>query len=449
MPYKAKGDIKHIICPTDFGSKKKKKSQPLLTLRELQMVGFMEKVTDTPEWWSKVYDPQLAESWKNEAMSSDLDITPNMAQWIIDELRFKSLVYQNKMTVTLHSGDVCKSDTIIPMELCLQLRDACAELKLGPLHNVEVIPGRRGREINLIPFGLNPLAYGFSRILPDRVIGLDDALESIGLGEVIPRRKETGITREDMSWKVASREDIRVKPYSREYQMLPCDLQLGSDGKWHIASYINNLHPVSYRWIYGVLERIFNASVKQWNATLTPLKDMLHSRARIEYHQAKYYPVTQSIEDTRPQYTEGGSEPEYDDRLKQWRLEHYRAVQPDAGKFRPWAVPINMMHKLPADLAEPVRIEAEVNLDKEYAHKGLQMLFGLHDIQLSPEEPRYEVDWHIFGHMVSVWLFFFFFASSHQYSFYPNMIRMSISRHRHSSSSTRTTSTKCTCPFDK
>ena len=336
-----------------------------------------------------------------------------MAQWIIDELRFKALVYKHRKTVSLYSGDICKSDTIVPPDDCLRLRDACAELRIAPLHQVESVPISRGKHTNLVPIALNPLVYGRSRILNDRTIDLNEAIHSIGLGDVIHRPQGQGETRADMAWKVASSQDTRVKPYSTKYQLLPCDMNLGADGKWHITSYINNLHPVNFRWIYDVFEDVFNASLMQWNATLTPLKDMLHSRARIEYHKAEYYPIPQSIEETRPkpQTSYAGSEIEYDDRLKQWRNEHYKAVQPDAGKFRPWAVPVSMMYSLPTDLAEPVRIEEEVDLSKEYGKKGLQMLFGLHDISLTPEDPNYSIDWHIPGHLVSkpILPFFFFF----------------------------------------
>lgn len=323
-----------------------------------------------------------------------------MAKWIIDELRYKSLVFKHTKSIALHNGDICKSDIAVPMPLLDRLRSACNELESAPLHHAEIVPRTKSRERGLIPMGFYPLVYGRSRILQDRIIGIDDALSTIGDGEVIPRPQETGITREDMVWRVASRADLRVKPYSTDFQMLPSDLKLGPDGKWHIVSYINNLHPVKYRETYNILEEIINCTIPVWNVTLTPLKDMLHSRARILYHKAEYYPIPKEVEATRPQFREGEWQPDYDERLQQWKLQHYKAVQPDADEFKPWAVPPYMMKNLPPGQAEPVRIEEGVELNKDYAKRGLQMFFRILDVQLDQSEPTYEVDWHITGRLV-------------------------------------------------
>lgn len=348
----------------------------------------------------QVYDDNIAEKWMKDGLNSEFDITPNMAKWIIDELRFKSIIYEKSNAVTLRNGDITKSDSAIPNALVNRLREACKELETGPFHRVEVIPGTGGRQRALIPVGLFPLVYGRSRILTDRIIGVRDALDAMGKGETIPRPNETGITREDMVWKVASRADLKVKPYSTDFQTLPTDLRLGPDGKWHIASYINNLHPVKYQGLYEIFEELFNCATTVDDVTLTPLKDMLHSRARIEYHKAEYYPISQDVLETQPDYGPNESEGEYLDRLNKWRLQNYRAVQPDIDGFKPWAIPDTMVKHLPPDLGEPVRIEEGVQLDKDYGETGLQVFFQIIDVQLSPEKPSHEIRWHIVGHLV-------------------------------------------------
>lgn len=354
-----------------------------------------------------------------------------MAKWIIDELRYKAMVYRLQKSVTLRNGDISKSDSAVPPALIERVRRATADLEPGPLHRVEIIPRTNGHERSLIPLGLNPLVYGKSRILPDRLLSIDDALSSIGAGEILDLPQETGITREDMVWKVASRADLKVKPYSTNFQLLPSDLQLGPDGKWHIVSYINNLHPEKFREMYEIMAEIFNELVPVWNTTLTPLKDMLHSRARIEYHKVEYRPVPQEAMNTKPQYREGESENEFAERLNNWRSEHYKAIQPDADDFRPWAVPLSMMYNLPMDLSEPVRIEEGVQLNKDYGKTGLQAFFSLLEIRLTPEDPVYERPWHIEGQLVSL---FFFFSSLSSYSISISNAsrRMSISARRQS-----------------
>ncbi|KAF4766331.1 hypothetical protein HAV15_010985 [Penicillium sp. str.  len=357
---------------------------PVLTLREMHMVEFMEDLTDIPEWWKKIFEPATQDKWKKAAINSGKDITLNMAEWIIDELQFKAMIYETTEVVALYNGDVTKSDTNMPDSIFQEMRSlfSVLEYDLEPMQYFH--PGMLSQERDLISMALYPLIYGKTRILTDRIIGVDDALKYIGKGEVIPVPKETGITREDIAWRVLS---------------FPSDWELGDDGQWHIASYINNLHPVKHRNLHKLLEQIFNRIVPQWNATLTPLKDMLHSRARIEYHKAEYYPVPKEIAAQAPQIHPKEAQSEFEERTEKWRMENYRAIQPDAGKFIPWAVPPWLMDKLPEDLPSAVRIERGVDLNRDYKDRGLQVITRLLGVDLTPEKPSFETDWHVEGTM--------------------------------------------------
>ncbi|OQE41765.1 hypothetical protein PENCOP_c004G03147 [Penicillium coprophilum] len=372
---------------------------PVLTLREIHMVEFMEYLTDIPEWWKKVFEPDTQEKWKKASMNSGKDITLNMAEWIIDELQFKAMIYEATDVVALYNGDVTKSDTNVPESILRDMRSQFEVLEFDKQELQYYYPGVLGKERDLISMALYPLVYGTTRILTDRIIGVDDALKYAGQGEVIPVPKETGITREDITWRVLARADVKVRPYSRNYQVLPSDWELRDDGQWRIATYINNLHPVKFRNIYKLIEKTFNCLIPQWNATLTPLKDMLHSRARIEYHKAEYYPVPKEVTAQAPQMHPREAQSEFDERIEKWGMENYRAIQPDAGKFIPWAVPPWLMDKLPEDLPSAVRIERGVDLNRDYKERGLQVITRLLGIDLTPEDPCFETDWHVEGTM--------------------------------------------------
>ncbi|KAJ5143732.1 Protein of unknown function DUF4246 [Penicillium bovifimosum] len=372
---------------------------PVCTLRELHMVSYMEDLTDIPEWWEKVFDPTVQEQWKKDAMNSGKDITLNMAEWIIDELQFKAMIYQTTGVVSLYNGDVTKSDTNMSEKLIRDIKAMVPELAYADERLKECYSGVILSERDYLSVAMYPLVYGKSRILTDRLIGVDDALQYAGKGEVIPVPQDTGITREDIAWRVVARADIQVRPYSRHYQLLPSDWEFGDDGKWHIASYINNLHPVKHRNVYKVIEEAFNCVVPQWNATLTPLKDMLHSRARIEYAKAEYYPVPKELAAQPPQIQAREAQSEFDERLEKWRMENMRVIQPDVGKFIPWAVPPWMMDKLPRDLPSGVRIENSVDLNRDYQGRGLQVITRILSIELDPENPTYETDFHVEGTM--------------------------------------------------
>ncbi|EDP55589.1 hypothetical protein V8F44DRAFT_485829 [Aspergillus fumigatus] len=374
------------------------RSQPVLTLREIGMVRVMERITDMPDWHKKVFNHDVTETWKKEAMAGPEDISKSMADWIIDELRFKAVIYEHTNVVTLYNGDVSKSDHNVPESFRTQFCQAIKVLEDVPPALKFYNPGSDYVQRDLAPIALFPLVYGRTRILKDRIIGLDDALDSMGQGEVIPVPPET-ITREDIAWRVAAHADIEAKPFSRRFQILPFDLELKDDGRWHIISYINNLHPVRHRNIYKLIEDVFNMTIPQWNASLTPLKDMLHSRARLECKKAQYHPIAKEVEEQSPQPKPSEAEVDYQDRLNSWRMEHWEAVQPDAGRFIPWAVPPWMMCFLPADLPTPVRIEQGVELNRDYGKRGLQMICRITSYDLTPEHPYTETGYHCEGQM--------------------------------------------------
>ncbi|KAJ5290633.1 uncharacterized protein N7443_010886 [Penicillium atrosanguineum] len=372
---------------------------PALTLREMEMVKTMEDITDIPQWWRKIHEPGTPAEWKKMALKSGRDITKNMANWIIEELKYKAMIYEESSAVALYNGDITKSDTNVPDDVMKELRRTAKTLEFEEEELQFYHPGSMSKQRDLLSMALYPLIYGKSRILTDRVICLDDALRYAGQGEVIPVPKESGVTREDIAWRVTARADIQVKPYSRLFQILPSDWELGDDGRWHIATYINNLHPVKCRDIYKVIEDAFNCLIPQFNMSMTPLKDMLHSRARIEYQKAEYYPVSKEVADSEPKIETKEAQSEFNERYEKWRMENYIAVQPDACQFIPWAVPKCLMSKLPEDLPSAVRIEQPVNLNEDYKERGLQVITRLIGLDLTPEDPFYQTDWHVEGQM--------------------------------------------------
>lgn len=349
----------------------------------------------------QIQDPAFTEEWRRYALTCGRDVTEKMADWIIDELKFKAMIYEYSGVVGLYNGDVTKSDTNVPTSLVEELKAASMVLETDSPELQFYHPASMSKERDLLGMALYPLVYGKTRILPDRTIRLEDALQYAGQGEVIPCPKETGITREDIAWRVSARADIKVRPYSRFHQVLPADLESGEDGRWHIKTYINNLHPVVHKNMYKIIEDVFNCLTPQWDATMTPLKDMLHSRSRIEYHKAEYHPVAPEIAESVPQIQPREAQSEYEERYEKWRMKNYKAVQPDAGQFFPWAVPLRLMSELPEDLTSPVRIERGVDLVRDHKDRGLQVITRILGVDLTPEDPYYETQFHVEGQMVS------------------------------------------------
>jgi hypothetical protein len=125
-----------------------------------------------------------------------------------------------------------------------------------------------------------------------------------------------------------------------------------------ITSYINNLHPEKHQNLYTLIEQIIARTIPLWNMTLTPLRDIAYRFHRIHYDRVKY-------------------------RGKGRQL---KLVQPDPGFFRP---------------PDPQAMKPPIDIKKDYAQRGLQVVVKLANIHLTPEKPEYQGgSWHVEGQLV-------------------------------------------------
>jgi len=135
-------------------------------------------------------------------------------------------------------------------------------------------------------------------------------------------------------------------PYSQHFQWLPCTVDIsGKHAK--ITSYINNLHPIKYKGLYGLIERVIDAAIPLWNLSLnrsvfsSPSSPHNDIYLRIQYHRTR------------------------DDLIE----------QPEPGVFKP-----------PYSYGDdPTNLK-----NAWFTSKGLQIIVKLTNIQLTPENPSYE-----------------------------------------------------------
>jgi hypothetical protein len=139
--------------------------------------------------------------------------------------------------VTVFNGDVVKSDVAIPISVKEALKAAARELEAVPEKYKDWHPGSDGKVLDLVHPSLFPLIYGRSRVLEDRLIGLDDCIENCGKGTVVPIRdeKETQLPGLSNNTSRPSRFDDGDQPsapYSKDFQWLPCEVDISAkDGK--------------------------------------------------------------------------------------------------------------------------------------------------------------------------------------------------------------------------
>ena len=147
---------------------------PILTIREYTLMEIMARMTNRSDWETKVFDEAIAGNWKAEILAvPDKDISEQMVDWCIAEVRYKAEKYTETGCVEALDG-IFKSDGIISEDLKNDLRRAAAPLEIVPERDKDWHSGSNGQVLNLVHPSLYPLVYGQSRILPYGSVGPAD-----------------------------------------------------------------------------------------------------------------------------------------------------------------------------------------------------------------------------------------------------------------------------------
>ncbi|KAF2442510.1 hypothetical protein P171DRAFT_364692 [Karstenula rhodostoma CBS 690.94] len=384
-------------------------------LRERNMMGVMDRLTDKPEWGRKVFDEDIVAKWKKEAMDMFKDEPPemqfseNMWDYCLAEMR--EYANQEKELGFVPSLDasatVFKSDTIIPAQLKEDLRAAASPLEDVPESAKDWHPGSDEKVLDLVHPSLFPLLYGVSRVLKPKyghVLGdtagqwegkggtmkLDDCEQWIGKGGVmpVPEKAATEVTR----WAgLSSWDRWRGHPneqhfYSAKFQWLPCEVAFADGDAVRITSYINNLQPKKHKVLYEVLERVIAKTIPMWDATLDSTQTF-YRVPRIDLEDVPWI----EPEGKRPR---GGDEDTDDDDSweldNEWREANRTLVPPEPEPYSARGNGYGISH----------RDTNPVNLRRDFADHGLQVIVKLANIHLTPEKPSYEGGaWHIEGQL--------------------------------------------------
>lgn len=203
------------------------------------MLGFINAVTDKPEWTKKVrfperkilgtaveyhsstqvFDESIIKKWRVEAVTEQptgREMSERMFEYCIKELQHRAETFGESVhgAINVLPGDVYKSDTAISEELKLALQEAVRMLENVPANEKDWHPGSDGKVLDLVHPSLFPLVYGVSKILPvdAPVTTLQDCIERCGEGETLPKISDA---QDDYS-------------YSQRFQWLPCEVDVYS-----------------------------------------------------------------------------------------------------------------------------------------------------------------------------------------------------------------------------
>ncbi|XTI82767.1 hypothetical protein V2W45_1355942 [Cenococcum geophilum] len=370
-----------------------------VTVRERLMTYFINTTTDKPEWDWKVFDEEIVNRWRNEALFPDTGyFSEQMFDYCIAELRDKAKRFETTNTIPVFDTDaaVIKTDTTIPSELVQALKDAVRPLENISEHHRDWLQWSDKKVLDLVHPSLFPLIYGRTRVLPTGTVGLENCIESCGKGDIIG---------------VPAEEEPQSRPWhhsywSTRYQWLPCDVKFIEGDAVRITSYINNLHPVTHAKLYSVLEKIIQRVVPLWNETLSWYD--CFSRLRINVQdcefthaekqdkaaadmanpstKARTSPMKEHDEDKEEEEgdedidgensDEGMNSEDSEDERRRTRI----VFQPEPRPYTPIA-------------AKPHR--TPISLSQDFQASGIQIFVKLTNIHLTPEKPTYDGGvWH-------------------------------------------------------
>jgi hypothetical protein len=323
----------------------------------------------------------------------------------IAELRDKAEMVQDHDHSFIHVLDaevtVVKSDTQIPESLRRRLIEAVHPLEDVPERWKDWHPNSDEQVLDLLHPSLYPVILGRSRAIPDRLIPVQDCLKSIGKGDLIA---EDGLSTQDKS--VFWNDSVNYGDLVAwgHFQWLPSEMEIGDDGKTHIRSYINNLHPIRHQQLYSVLESFVDRCIPLWNETLS----WFHDRIRVhpKHNDREDWIVPDGLhwdrsevvddpcvdEDCREEdhamMTDGEWADHFGvyDEYMDWRRDNRVLKQPEPDAYESWK---KKLHPDRKDL---------VDLRSKFKDDGLQIIFKLANIHLTPEKPEFNGgSWHVEG----------------------------------------------------
>ncbi|KAJ6583180.1 hypothetical protein B0H10DRAFT_2097775 [Mycena sp. CBHHK59/15] len=354
------------------------------TLAEMRMYGLSWAIRSKSEWQRKITDSAILEKWRKEALDQQAALpleekmTPNMINYVLTELAGYSRL--SDMGRGIESGcfdAIWYSDRLVPTDVSNHLR--CPE-DLKDWH-----PGSNGQVLDLVHPSLYCISYNRTHCLGP---------SNLGFTALQPPEYDG---------------DRAEKCLSTKFCWLPSDFAVDAvDGSVKlVSSYINNLHPVKQKFLYGVIESVLSSFVLLFEHVLSQvngeeqdlLRDMTPGSGRI---------ITQRTLGTWAGYSWkfagistpciwSKGEPKWTQDLNNETWERLREEYP---KVLPEAY-----EKYTGELEKSIR---------PYSLRGktIQCIIKLANIHLSPDNPEYKGgSWHVEGmlneHIVASGIYYY------------------------------------------
>ena len=289
------------------------------------MMSLTNFLTDIPDWHIGSFNDKDIAIWHEMAMKNQL-ISEKAWEWCLAELRDKARLFRTTNRIPTLDARACvsKSYITVPQPLKRELCTAIEELRAQFDNNDWQICPWDQQVVNLIDPSLYPLVYGKTKVLLDGgKVGLNGFSKSYGQGITteIPRvhPKGSNVARAAYGlekYGVPFYLDENLYRWSTNYQWLPCEVKFDGNSATsvRITSYINNLHPVKNKAIYGMIEQLIQLVIEPWNDCLlkgehgrVPIRIRTYGAADQEEGLGKSLVPTESSDDDDHKHPEPGT----------------------------------------------------------------------------------------------------------------------------------------------
>lgn len=377
-------------------------------VREQRMLAFIDRISDKPNWETKVFDETILAKWREEAsarpedLNGDVVLSEEMFDFCIKELQDKAETFKKTGLVNIYDSEVTivKSDTAVSEDLRQSLIQAVKVLEDVPDHKKDWHPGSEGTVLDLLHPSLFPVIFGVTRALPEGTVPIENCISYTGKGELTDKFEPP---------------EGGKKEYG-SFQWLPTDVELTDSGAKFLG-YVNNLHPERHAEVVKVLEKMVDAALPLWNESLSGY----YLRPRIDlagtgsddwcYPEGLKYqipgregpmswwdPVTDEVgegvldeETGEMEYEEDEDDDwKYESHFYDWKTSNRILVYREPRAYEPQA-------SLPKTHCRDLE-DLVTDLKKQSPDNTIQVIVKLANIELTPENPHYAGgSWHVEG----------------------------------------------------
>lgn len=399
--------------------------EPRLSTEKMVILA-MNDIEQKPNWQQKVHDETIVKRWRQECYEQGF--TSSMFDWMIDALHFKAKSKEADTGIQMSPPPcVFHSDSLINEDLQSRLIEGfCGLMKIDQKF-YDWHPGSKQMVLDLVHPSMYCLALGRTHLIELS----EDHTDPLAL------------TKEFLSWFKGSQShqnstlfNIQSKtfrsngssaarpiwitpqdkshlqlPYiadevaEHQYQWLPADVRIDSNGKASILSYINSLKGSEY---YGPLEDLVSAFIPMFERVLTfqeneHFEHHVHGPGYLEHFRPD------DFEDIPPEDFYDLKSVEEFREWKKERLKEGKEIPPcpppeyededeDDEEFadeRHWH---SVRTFMPPEVSKFEAPDFEKEEWIKLQDKTIQVIFKLASVELTPEKPEYEGGvWHVEG----------------------------------------------------